>query len=104
MSRAKDPLNAVVIQLQSLLATGEATRGLEVRRSRGGYILSRSWQPDPSASPALDPRFRLTPLGPNQFGLSLYRRSRWESLPFQGTLQELTEVMNTALAPWASED
>jgi hypothetical protein len=83
MSRAQDPLNAVVIQLQSLLATGDATRGLEVRRSRGGYVLSRSWQPDPSARPELDPRFRLTPLGANHSGSRSTAAADGSNFPFK---------------------
>ena len=35
--------------------------------------------------------------------LSLYRRNRWERLPFEGTPGELVDVMNTALAHWAVE-
>lgn len=104
MARETDPLARFVTQLESLLAAGEATRGLEVRRSRGGLILSRRWQADPTREPELDPRFRLTPLGQAQFGLSLSRHNRWEPLPFQGTLAELVDVMNSALAPWAAYD
>lgn len=64
---------------------------------------SRNWLDDPSAEPEPDPRFRLTPRGADEFALPLYRRHRWERLPFQGTPTELVEVMNTALAHWAVE-
>ena len=103
MSRGTDPLDLDVIQLGSLLDAAEATRGLRAKRSRGGIVLSRDWQDNPAAEPEPDPRFRLTPLGRMQFGLSLYRRGRWEPLPFEGTLSELVDIMNTALEPWARE-
>ena len=86
-----------------MLEAGEATRGLRAEPSRGALVLSRSWQDDPSSEPAPDPRFRLTPLDRGQFGLSLYRRNRWERLPFRGTLEELVDIMNTALARWAAD-
>jgi hypothetical protein len=50
-----------------------------------------------------DARFRLTPLGPGGYGLSFYRRKRWEPLPFQGTLEQLAATMNHELAPWADD-
>ncbi len=50
-----------------------------------------------------DPRFRLTPLGGGAYGLSLYRRKRWEPLPFEGTLEELAAAMNHDLAAWADD-
>jgi len=37
------------------------------------------------------------------YGLSLYRRQRWEPLPYQGTLQELAETMNNDFAAWADD-
>jgi hypothetical protein len=49
-----------------------------------------------------DPRFRLTPLGGSRYGLSLYDRNRWDPLPFEGTLNELVDVMNTDLGAWAA--
>ena len=101
MSQARDRLDADVIQLGSLVDGGEATQGLHAKRSRGGIVLSRDWQDNPAAEPEPDPRFRLTPLRQGQFGLSLYRRGRWEPLPFEGTLPELVDIMNTALEPWA---
>jgi hypothetical protein len=48
-------------------------------------------------------RFRLTPLGAGAYGLSLYRRQRWEPLPYEGTLEELAETMNEDLAAWAAD-
>ncbi len=103
MARGIDPLSTAVRRLEPLLETQEATRGLRAASSRGAIVLSRDWQDDPSADPEPAPRFRLVPLARDQFGLSLYRRNRWERLPFQGTLEELVDVMNTALAPWAAE-
>src|SRR5439155_588232 len=50
-----------------------------------------------------DRRVRLTPLGAGQYGLSIYDRNRWEPLPFEGTLNELVDVMNNDLAHWAAD-
>lgn len=49
-----------------------------------------------------DPRFRLTPLSGVRYGLSLYDRNRWDPLPYEGTLSELVDVMNTDLGAWAA--
>ena len=50
-----------------------------------------------------DPRFRLTPLGGDAYGLSLYLRKKWDPLPFEGTLNEMVDVMNHDLAQWAAD-
>ncbi|MDE3076815.1 MAG: hypothetical protein KGJ86_15465 [Chloroflexota bacterium] len=94
---------AAVARLQPLLDHGEATAGLTAVVSRGGIVLSRPGQTASLAEPEPDPRFRLTFLGGDQFGLSLRRLERWELLPFQGAVQDLVDVMNTALAHWASD-
>jgi hypothetical protein len=104
MSRSGDALDAEVIRLGTLLEAGEATHGLQAKRSRGGIVLSRDEQDRPEPALRPDPRFRLTPLRAGHFGLSLYRRGRWEPIPFEGTLHELVDVMNTELAPWAGPD
>ena len=83
--------------VQALVDRGEATRGLAVKTWGGHLILGRV----DAAGP--DPRFRLTPLGDGQYGLSLYDRNRWERLPYQGTLNELVDVMNNDLGAWAAE-
>jgi hypothetical protein len=88
---------AVVPTLQPLLEAGPATRGLAVSVRGGHLILARADDLGP------DPRFRLTPLGGTAYGLSLYRRKRWEALPYHGTLQELVDVMNTDLQHWAAD-
>lgn len=100
-----DDLELAATQLAPLLEASEATQGLRVQRSRGGLVLFRHWLDQPYAWPDDEPdrRFRLTPLGANHFGLSLWRGERWEQLPFEGTLPELVEVMNTVLPHWASE-
>ena len=87
----------VVPTLQPLLEAGPATRGLAVSVRGGHLILARADDLGP------DPRFRLTPLGGTAYGLSLYRRKRWEALPYHGTLQELVDVMNTDLQHWAAD-
>jgi hypothetical protein len=87
----------VVPTLATLLEAGQVTRGLSVS-VRGGHLIVG--QIDKNGP---DPRFRLTPLGGGSYGLSLYRRQRWEPLPFQGTLQELAETMNRDLAAWADD-
>ena len=90
-------LPTVVPTVQALLDQGEATRGLTVKVRGGHLILGR---PDDDG---LDQRFRLTPLGGAQYGLSLYHRNRWDPLPFQGTFNEMVDVMNNALTGWAAD-
>jgi hypothetical protein len=77
------------------LGQGEATRGCTAT-VRGGHIIVG--RVDETGA---DPRFRMTLLKRDAYGLSLYRRKKWEPLPFQRTYTELVEVMNTALAHWA---
>jgi len=51
-----------------------------------------------------DPRFRMTLLkGGDSYGLSLYHRKKWGPVTFQGTLNELVEAVNTALAHWTTD-
>ncbi len=82
--------------VQTLLDQGEATRGLTARTRGQHLIISRPDELGP------DPRFRLTPLGGGRYGLSLHERNRWEPLPYDGTLNELVDVMNSDLAVWAA--
>jgi hypothetical protein len=35
--------------------------------------------------------------------LSLYDRNRWEPLPYEGTLNEMVDAMNSDLAHWAAD-
>ena len=88
-------LPTVVPTLQALLEAGEATRGLRVTVRGGQLLIGRTDEH------GADPRFRLTPLGAGAYGLSLYRRQRWEPLPYEGTLEELADTMNEDLAAWA---
>jgi hypothetical protein len=90
-------LPTIVPRLQTLLDAGQATQGLHVTTRAGHLIVGRIDEH------GADPRFRLTPLGAGAYGLSLYRRQRWEPLPFQGTLHELAETMNHDLAAWADD-
>jgi hypothetical protein len=80
-----------------LLDAGAATRGLKVTVRGGHLIIGRTDQH------GADPRFRLTPLGAGVYGLSLYRRQRWESLPYEGTLEALADTMNEDLGAWAED-
>ena len=89
-------LPTVVPTVQGLLDHGEATRGMTVKTWGGHLVLGRV----DAAGP--DPRFRLTPLGGGRYGLSLYDRNRWDPLPYEGTLNELVDVMNTDLGAWAA--
>ncbi|MGH2363998.1 MAG: hypothetical protein ACRDHX_05020 [Chloroflexota bacterium] len=102
---SNDDLERYATQLAPLLEAGQATQGLRVQRSRGGLLLFRHWLDQPAAWPddELDRRFRLSPLGPSHFGLSLWRGDRWEHLPFEGTLADLVDIINTVLPHWASE-
>lgn len=90
-------LPTVVPTVQTLVDRGEATRGLVVKTWGGHLILGRVDEAGP------DPRFRLSPLGDGQYGLSLHDRNRWDPLPYQGTLDELVVVMNNDLGAWAAE-
>jgi hypothetical protein len=90
-------LPVLLPNVQALLDQGEATRGCTAT-VRGGHIIVR--RVDEAGA---DPRFRMTLLKGDAYGLSLYHRKKWQPLPFQGTLNELVEVMNTALAHWAAD-
>jgi hypothetical protein len=88
-------LPVLLPNVQALLDQGEATRGCTAT-VRGGHIIVGRVDAD-----GADPRFRMTLLKGDAYGLSLYRRKKWEPLPFQGSPNELVELMNTALAHWA---
>ena len=90
-------LPTVVPTVQALVDRGDATRGLAVKTWGGHLILGRVDEAGP------DPRFRLTPLGDGRYGLSLYNRTRWDPLPYEGTLDELVDIMNHELGVWAAE-
>src|SRR4051794_20391181 len=85
-------LPTVVPTLQALLDQGEATRGFTVKVRGGHLILGRVDELGP------DQRFRLTPLGAGQDGLSLYDRNSWEPLPYESNVHEMIDVMNSDLA------
>ena len=90
-------LPTVVPELEAFLQTGEATAGMTVKAYGGHLVVSRTDEQ------GADPRFRLTPLGQGAYGLSLYRRRRWEPLPYEGTLHELAVTMNNDLGAWADD-
>jgi hypothetical protein len=83
--------------VRALLDAGEATRGCTATVRGGHTIVGRV---DEAGA---DPRFRMTLLKGDTYGLSLYHRKKWDPLPFEGTLTELVDVMNTALAHWATD-
>src|SRR5207237_7563965 len=85
-------LPVLLPNVRALLDQGEATRGCTAI-VRGGHIIVGRVDED-----GVDQRFRMTLLKGEAYGLSLYRRKKWEPLPFHGTVNELVEVMNTALA------
>jgi hypothetical protein len=89
-------LPTVVPTVQNLLDQGESTGGMTVKPWGGHLVLGRVDADGP------DPRFRLTPLGGGRYGLSLYDRNRWDPLPYEGTLNELVDVMNSDLGAWAA--
>ena len=90
-------LPTVVPTVQALLDQGEATRGFTVKTRGGHLILGRVDEAGP------DQRFRLTPLGGGRYCLSLYDRNRWDPLPYEGTLNEMVDVINNDLGAWAAE-
>jgi len=91
------PLPTVVPTVHALLDQGEVTRGFTVKTRGGHLILGRVDEAGP------DPRFRLTPLGGGRYGLSLYDRNRWDPLPYEGSLNEMVDVINNDLGAWAAE-
>jgi hypothetical protein len=91
-------LPVLLPNVQALLDLGEATPGLCTATVRGGHIILG--RVDEAGA---DPRFRMTLLKGDAYGLSLCHGKRWDPLPFQGTLNDLVEVMNTALAHWATD-
>ena len=90
-------LPVLLANVQTLLDRGQATRGCSAT-VRGGHIIV-----DRVDEAGADPRFRMTLLTGDEYGLSLYRHKKWEPLPFQGTPTQLIDVMNTALAHWAAD-
>jgi hypothetical protein len=90
-------LPVLLPNVQGLLDQGQATRGCRATVRGGHIVIARV---DETGA---DPRFRLTLLKGDEYGLSLYRRKKWAPLPFQGTLTELIDVMNNALAHWAAD-
>jgi hypothetical protein len=96
-SASPAPPPHTALSLQALVNAGAVTHGLAVTARGEHLILART------DHLGTDPRFRITPLSPTAYGLSLYRRNRWEPLPYQGSLPELVDVMNTDLAHWAAD-
>src|SRR6266849_3318169 len=45
----------------------------------------------------------MTRLKGDTYGSSVYHRKKWDPRPFDGILTELVDVMNTALAHWATD-
>jgi hypothetical protein len=86
----------VVPTIQALVDQSDATRGMTVKTRGGHLVLGRIDEAGPA------PRFRLSPLGGGRYGLSLYDRNRWDPLPYEGTLEELVDVMQTDLGAWAA--
>jgi hypothetical protein len=70
---------------QALLDQGEATRGCTAT-ARGGHIIVGRVD-----AAGADPRFRMTLLKGEAYGLSLYRRKKWDQLPFQATVRRYSE-------------
>ena len=89
-------LPVLLPNVQALLDQGEATRGCTATVRGGHIIVGRA------DAAGADPRFRMTLLKGDTYGLSLYHRKKWDPLPFEGTLTELVDVMNTTLAHWAT--
>ena len=88
-------LPVLLRNVQVLLDQGEATRGCTAT-VRGGHIIVARVD-----AAGADPRSRMTLLKGDTYGLSLYHRKKWDPLPFQGTPNQLVDIMNTALAHWA---
>lgn len=90
-------LPVLLPNVQALLDQGGSTRGCTAT-VRGGHIIVGRVDEH-----GADPRFRLTLLRGDTYGLSLYHHKKWDLLPFEGTPSQLVDVMNTALAHWATD-
>jgi hypothetical protein len=91
------PWLTIAPTVQALLEQGEARHGLTAKTRGQHVIVSRPDEIGP------DPGFRVTPLGGGQYSPGLRERNRWEPLPYEATLYELVDVMNTDLSAWATE-
>ena len=99
MGHAKIEVSAKAFE--ALIEQHDATRGMYVRARRGRIYLGRcepQWN-DPTVTED-DDRIHLTPLEDGlTFGLSVKHHSgRYEKTPFTGTLEELTDIITTAMA------
>jgi len=91
-------------RLDELLAEQELTIGLLVR-VRGKHLTLVREDPGPEGEPEDDPRVRLTHLGGEQFGVSIWRHTgKWERTPFAGSIDEVVELvqgpMQHLVADW----
>ena len=97
-------IDAACDRLESLLPEHKATRGLLVRK-RGKHLTLVREEKGASGAIEDDPRVRLTHLGGDQFGVSVFRHTgKWERTPFTGTIDEnvnaILETMQHIVADW----
>ena len=81
------------------------TSGLYVRVYGKHLIMGREEPFGPEGEMVRDDRVRLTRANASNYSLSVKRHTgRWESTPFQGTMAELVEVVQSIMqhlvAPW----
>ena len=91
-------------RLEELLGKSKVTAGLLVR-VRGKHLTLVREDTGPGGEPEDDKRVRLTHLGGNQFGVSVFRHTgTWERTQFAGSIDEVVaivaETMQHLVADW----
>lgn len=93
-------------ELERLLRSAKTReKTFQLRIERGHLVIYRKESP-PDTEPQWVRAIRLTPLGGDRYGLSVYGPGqRWEKTPFCDDLRGLAKVMTTHLAhfladPW----
>jgi antitoxin (DNA-binding transcriptional repressor) of toxin-antitoxin stability system len=85
-------LSSAAAQLQQAVHVGGEYAHVIVRVERGHLLVYAGDQ---------EPVARLTPLSQAQYGLSFYRHdSRWERMPFTGTISEMATTLVDTLGPY----
>ena len=98
------PIERAQERLEELLGKSKVTVGLLVR-VRGKHLTLVREETGPGGEPEDDPRVRLTHLGGETFGVSVFRHTgKWERTPFAGSIDEVVqnilETMQHLVADW----
>lgn len=93
----KSAVDRARVRLEEILGREEIFAGVELR-VRGDHLTMVREEKRPDGTREDDPRVRLTHLGRDRFGLSVFRHTgKWERTPFTGTVDEMAEVIATAM-------